>query len=75
MLSKETGQAGFEPATPGFGVRCSNQFELLTPSNLPFSMGSMNSTDRAKFPEGDLVRCGFFVLCRRIIFLLALLTG
>jgi hypothetical protein len=24
------GQAGFEPATPGFGVRCSVQLELLT---------------------------------------------
>ena len=31
------GQAGFEPATLGFGVRCSGQLELLT---LPFAEDS-----------------------------------
>ena len=38
-----TGQAGFEPATPGFGVRCSNQFELLTLMGKPQTFPSLCS--------------------------------
>ena len=30
VLILMAGQAGFEPATLGFGVRCSSQLELLT---------------------------------------------
>ena len=38
------GQAGFEPATPGFGVRCSVQLELLT------LLGPIDRPDRRAWP-------------------------
>lgn len=45
------GQAGFEPATAGFGVRSSSQLELLTPDeslDLDLSMYCVRSTRSAK---------------------------
>jgi hypothetical protein len=41
------GQAGFEPATLGFGVRCSGQLELLT---RPSAKDSAKSIELTKLP-------------------------
>ncbi len=60
------GQAGFEPATTGFGVRRSSQLELLTPvSPLQFnlSMQGVDTAERTKFLKGQFVRGPFLIFC------------
>jgi hypothetical protein len=76
LVPQKTGQAGFEPATPGFGVRCSNQFELLTQIlHFRLSMRSVCSAHWAKFAECNLVRGRFLIFACRIVLLLTLLAG
>src|SRR3990170_4056620 len=76
-LRAVAGQAGFEPATTGFGVRRSVQLELLTPrSPLQFdlSMQGVGPAKRTEFLKGQLVRSPLSVLCGRIVLPLTLVT-
>ena len=72
------GQAGFEPATAGFGVRSSSQLELLTPRlllNLDLSMYCMGTTRGAKLLERKLIGGFLLVLRRCVIFSLTLVAS
>jgi hypothetical protein len=75
---KMAGQAGFEPATTGFGVRRSSQLELLTPvSPLDFclAMQGMDPARRTEFLKSQFFCRLLFVLCGRVILPLTLVTS
>jgi hypothetical protein len=72
------GQAGFEPATTGFGVRRSSQLELLTPvSPLDFrlAMQGMRPARRTEFLKSQFFCRLLSVLCGRVILPLTLVTS
>jgi hypothetical protein len=72
------GQAGFEPATAGFGVRSSSQLELLTPGkslDLDLSMNCMRPTRSAKFLKRKFIGGFFLVLRRGVILSLTLVAS
>ncbi len=72
------GQAGFEPATLGFGVRCSVQLELLTLfpftslpirglADLGLPMESMAATARAELFDLELLGLLLLVPSRHVV--------
>ncbi len=74
------GQAGFEPATTGFGVRCSSQLELLTPLSplqlqFDFSVRGVGPAVRTELLKGQLVSGPFLIFRRGIVLALTLVAS
>ena len=62
------GQEGFEPPTPGFGVRCStNSSYWPTDSLFRLFVRRMGPAERTIFFELEFARCILFVFRRRVI--------
>jgi hypothetical protein len=74
---KVAGQAGVEPATTGFGVRRSNQLELLTPFSLNFDLTvlRMRPTRRTILLQGQFFCRLLSVFGRGVILAFALIAG
>jgi hypothetical protein len=70
------GQAGFEPATTGFGVRRSSQLELLTqsPSDFDLTMKGVSPASRTKLLQRKLLGGSLPVFGRRVVLPLTLIT-